>query len=123
MKTAARGWTYLVRAFAISGGVLIVLLVAGIVQDAGSFDRTRGGYEPPYLDYTGQPTDWSALDLTASGMAWRGRVANLLVDCTSGMMHFELYGIAIPFRTFSPRAIAVHKPREACTERGFAPSF
>ena len=111
------------RTFAVLGGVLMILLVAGIVQDAGSFDRTRGGYEPPYVGYTGEPTDWSRLDRTATGMAFRGRVVNLLVDCTSGMMHFELYGMAIPFRAFSPRAIAVHKPREACVERGFVPQF
>lgn len=123
MSLAARGWTYAMRAFAICGVLLMTLLIAGIVQDAGSFDRTRGGYEPPYVGYTGHPTDWSALDLTASGMAWRGRVVNLLVDCTSGMMHFEFYGLAIPFRAFSPRAIAVHKPREACVERGFVPRF
>ena len=113
----------MVRAFAIAGAVLLILLVAGILQDAGNFDRTRGGYEPPYVGYTGEPTDWSVLDLTTSGMAWRGRVVNLLVDCTSGMMHFELYGLAVPFREFSSRAIAVHKPREACAERGFEPRF
>lgn len=123
MTLAARGWTYAVRAFAFIGLVTVILFVAGIAQDAGNFDRTRGGYEPPYAGFTGEPTDWSVLDRTASGMAWRGRVVNLLVDCTSGMMHFEFYGLAIPFREFSPRAIAVHKPREACVERGFAPRF
>jgi hypothetical protein len=112
-----------VRIFAAIGLVLTTLLIIGIVQDASNFDRTRGGYEPPYVGYTGEPIDWATLDVTANGMAGRGRVINVLVDCTSGMMHFELFGLAIPFREFSPRALAVHKPREACLERGFSPDF
>ena len=52
-----------------------------------------------------------------------GYVLDVRVNCTSGMMHFDFFGIAVQFRKFSPRAIAVHKPREACLERGFTPEF
>ena len=33
--------------------VMLVLLVAGVAVDFLSFDRTKGGYEPPYTGYTG----------------------------------------------------------------------
>jgi hypothetical protein len=121
--TIAATWTHAVRAFAILGALLTGLLLFGLARDAASFDTTRGGYEPPYTGYTGEPIDWATLDVTATGMVGRGRVINVLIDCTSGMMHFEFFGAAIPFRPFSPRAIAVHKPREACIERGFSPAF
>jgi hypothetical protein len=41
----------------------------------------------------------------------------------TGMISFEIYGQVIPFRPFSPRALAVHQPREACIARGFSPTF
>ena len=68
-------------------------------------------------------TDWRTLDTTTAGMSYRGRILNVLIDCTSGMITFEWFGLKIPFRTFSPRALAVHKPREACVQRGFEPGF
>lgn len=120
MTTAGRR---AVQGFAAIGAALTGLIAYGIWEDAGGFDTTRGGYEAPYTDFTGEPMDWSRLDLTATGMVGRGRVVNVLIDCTNGMMHFELFGFAIPFREFSPRAIAVHRPREACKERGFEPRF
>lgn len=113
----------LTRAFAAFGVVAAILLVAGFVQDVRSFDGTSGGYEPPYTDYTGEPIDWARLDVTTYGMAHRGHVVNVLIDCTSGMMSFEVFRIEVPFRAFSDRALAVHKPREACEARGFAPAF
>lgn len=109
--------------FASIGLLSVTLFVAGLALDAGGFDNTQGGYEPPYEGWTGTPTDWDAGDTTPTGMARRGYVANLLVDCTTGMISFQIYGLTIPFRTFSPRALAVHKPREACIERGFNPTF
>ncbi len=105
------------------GLLSIMLLVVGLALDAGGFDNTEGGYEPPYEGWTGTPTDWDVGDTTPTGMARRGYVANLLVNCTTGMISFQIYGQTIPFRLFSPRALAVHQPREACIERGFNPMF
>jgi hypothetical protein len=96
------------------GLVSTILFVGGLALDAGGFDNTEGGYEAPYEGWTGTATDWAAGDTTPTGMARRGYVANLLVDCTTGM---------ISFQPFSPRALAVHQPREACVERGFDPAF
>lgn len=58
-----------------------------------------------------------------TGMARRGHVLNFLVDCTTGMISIEVFKLKIPFRKRSPRALAVHKPREACEARGFQPAF
>jgi hypothetical protein len=91
------------------------------VQDVLYFDGTSGGYEPPYTDYTGEPIDWARLDVTADGMAHHSHVVNVLIDCMSGMMSFEVLKLAV--RAFSDRAHAVHKPREACEARGFMPAF
>lgn len=114
---------YLIRTFAAFGALAAVFLVAGFVQDVRSFDGTSGGYEPPYTGYTGEPIDWAKLDVTSDGMAHRGHVVNVLIDCTSGMMSFEVFKVTVPFRAFSDRALAVHKPREACQLRGFEPAF
>lgn len=114
---------YLIGTFAALGALAAVFLVAGLVQDVRSFDGTSGGYEPPYTDYTGEPIDWAMLDITSEGMAHRGHVVNVLINCTSGMMSFELFKVTVPFREFSNRALAVHKPREACAARGFEPAF
>lgn len=113
----------LTRAFSAFGAVAAILLLAGFVQDVRSFDGTSGGHEPPYTDYTGEPIDWAGLDITGDGMAYRGHVVNVLIDCTSGMMSFELFKLTVPFRAFSARALAVHKPREACQARGFQTAF
>ena len=105
------------------GALALVWAVAGFAVDLSRFDRTSGGYDAPYVGWTGTPMDWSMADVTPTGMARRGIVANTLVDCTSGMITVQAFGIGIPFRPVSPRAIAVHKPREACAERGFDPAF
>jgi hypothetical protein len=113
----------LTSGLAAFGAVVAILLVAGFVQDVRSFDGTSGGYDPPYTDYTGEPIDWARLDVTSEGMAHRGHVVNVLIDCTSGMMSFEVFRVVVPLRAFSDRALAVHKPREACQARGFEPAF
>lgn len=113
----------LVYGFAAIGAAASVLLAAGLMLDLQAFDGTRGGHEPPYTDYTGTPMDWSVADTTAHGMAYRGRVLNVLIDCRSGMITFEWFKLQIPFREFSPRALVIHKPREACLDRGFRPAF
>ena len=113
----------LLYVFAVLGVLGSALFSVGLALDVASFDRTRGGHEPPYTDFTGTPTDFSRLDQTATGMAHRGYVVNILIDCRTGMIAFELFRQQIPFRPFSPRAIAIHRPREACEARGFTPQF
>lgn len=112
-----------IRTLAAFGAVVLILLGVGLALDVRNFDPTSGGYEPPYRDFTGTPIDWSQADQTRVGMASRGYVVNVLVDCTSGMISLETFKQVIPFRPFSPRALAVHQPRDACTERGFEPEF
>ena len=113
----------LVFVFAALGLVLTLLIIIGAAIDIATFDRTRGGYEPPYTGYTGQPIDWAEIDVTKTGMARRGYVLNTLFNCTSGTISAEIFGQEIPFRKVSERGIVVHKPREACIERGFQPEF
>lgn len=120
MRAAGR-WA--VRGLAVLGLVLTTILSTGLILDLSGFDRTRGGYAPPYEGWTGEPIDWSATDVTGEGMARRGYVTTLLVDCTTGMVEVEVFRRRIPFRTLSERAIVVHRPREACVARGFSPRF
>ena len=114
---------YIIYLFATVGAVAIVFFVVGFWLDFQSFDQTRGGYEPPFQGVEGEPVDWLALDRTPTGVAKRGRVVNTLVDGTTGMISFEVYGVEFPFRPFSERALAVHKPREAFKALGFDPEF
>lgn len=112
------------RRFAVLMAALgLSAILAGAASDIRSFDRTSGGYEPPYEGVIGEPIDWSSVETTETGMLRRGWVIDFLADCTTGMLHGRILGVEIPFRPFSDRAIAVHKPREACVERGFAPEF
>ena len=113
----------LVFVFTGLGIVLTFLIVVGVVIDLAAFDRTRGGYEPPHTAYTGQPINWDEADVTKTGVVRRGYVLHALFDCTSGMISFEIFGQQIQFRKVSQRGIIVHKPREACMERGFRPEF
>ncbi|GAA0701045.1 hypothetical protein ACK8HJ_16190 [Vreelandella titanicae] len=92
-------------------------------MDFRSFDQTQGGYEPPYTDFTGQPIRWQELDTTTTGMVHRGYLVDVLIDCRSGMMTFDVFGMEFPWRSFSERALVVHKPRDACEDRGFSPRF
>lgn len=109
--------------FAATGMLATAVVIVGLVLDVRSLDHTRGAYEPPFADFTGPPTDFSQLDQTDTGMAYRGYVVNALIDCRTGMITFEVFRQRIPWRPFSPRAIAIHKPREACRARGFTPAF
>ncbi len=115
--------SYVIYPFAIIGVVSLALLATGIWLDVRDFDTTTGGYEAPYEGVTGDPVDWHALDITPTGVAKRGYVINVLVDGTTGMITFEVFGWHIPFRTFSERALVVHQPREAFIAMGFHPEF
>ncbi len=113
----------MVYGFAVVGVVLSVLLVGGLVIDVLSFDRTSGGYEPPYTGYTGEPVDWESGYVTDEGFFKDGRVLNVYANCTTGMISFELFRQRWDWRKFSDRALAVHKPAEACARAGFTPDF
>ena len=108
---------------AFVGAAALALGLVGLVLDIHNFDRTRGGYEPPYSGYTGRPIDWSLLDTSGTGLVRRGRVVNVLIDCRSGMISLEWFRLEVPLRPLSPRALAIHRPQDACRERGFEPGF
>jgi hypothetical protein len=108
---------------AILGLAGLLLLVAGAIVDVLAFDQTLGGYEPPYTEYSGEPIDWGETYQSLAGMYRPGVVVDTHVDCTSGMISFDLFGLSFDYRQLSERALAVHQPREACFERGFNPRF
>lgn len=112
-----------VNVLAAVGFVSLLFLTVGLYLDVSSFDRTEGGYEPPYEGATGEPVDWNSMDLTATGLVKRGHIANVIVNGTTGMISIELFKTAFDFRVFSDRALKVHKPREAFIELGFKPEF
>lgn len=105
------------------GALALLLFVVGLAVDYRNFDRTSGGYDAPYTDYRGEPIDWSTAHITSNGMLRTGYVLNTYVDCSSGMVSFEVYGQTFNWRELSPRALAVHQPAEACRELGFEPWF
>lgn len=114
------------RIFRALAGVAVVALLlvgVGVYLDYRSFDRTSGGYDPPYTDWTGTPIDWAATEQTDDGFRQRGRVVSSRLDCSTGMITFEVAALRFPYRQVSPRAVAVHQPREACEAAGFSPRF
>ena len=111
------------RLLALIGLLTAILFSTGIYLDYQDFDPSKGGYAPPYEGVTGERVDWGSMDLTATGLAHRGRIVNVLVDGTTGMISFEVFKQRFTFRKLSDRAIAVHKPREAFIKRGFNPEF
>lgn len=117
----ARRWG--VRTLAAIGAVAVVGTGVGVVGDVLAFDRTSGGYEAPYTGWTGTPIDWAAGGVTATGFHKPGTVVDVDLDCTTGMITFSAFGASYDWRQVSERAIAVHQPREACTDAGFAPRF
>ena len=111
------------KVFAFIGALSVFIFVVGLFLDVKSFDRTTGGYEPPYEGVTGEPVDWGSMDLTSTGLVKRGYVVNVVVNGTTGMISFEILKQTIDWQVFSGRALAVHKPREALIQRGFKPEF
>ncbi len=112
-----------IKAFAFLGVLLLALISVGLALDISDFDRTKGGYTAPYTGVTGETVDWDSMDMTSTGLVKRGYVMNILVDGTSGLISFEIFRHKIDWRTFSDRALIVHKPREAFEKRGFNPEF
>lgn len=108
---------------AVVGALALVVTVVATVLDLRGFDRTRGGYDPPYEGWTGTPIDWSAGAVTSTGFLAPGRVVSTELDCTDGMLSFSVLGASVDYRVVSERAIVVHRPREACQEAGFEPEF
>ena len=114
---------FMSRLFAVIGLLLSAIIVTGIVLDVIDFDRTQGGYEPPYEGVVGEPINWDNMDLTSTGLVKRGYIINVHLHGATGMLSFEVFKKKIDFRVVSGRAIAVHKPREGLIRRGFSPEF
>lgn len=109
---------------AASVGLITILLVGiGAIADVLAMDPTSGGYEEPYTDFSGEPISWDEAYVTPDGMYAPGYVIDTHIDCTSGMISLDVFGVRMDYREFSDRALAVHEPREACEERGFSPDF
>jgi len=43
----------------------------------------------------------TSMDETDTGLAKRGRIVNVLVNATTGMINFQILGFTIDWRTFS----------------------
>lgn len=65
-----------------------------------------------------EPVDWFAMDRTATGLAKRDYVLNVIVDGTTGMISFEICKQIFDFRSISDQAHVVHKPREGHSQPG-----
>ncbi|NQZ33249.1 MAG: hypothetical protein HRU06_18425 [Oceanospirillaceae bacterium] len=111
------------RVFAFIGFVAMILFSVALFLDIKAMDKTDGGYEAPYTGVTGETIDWDVMDLTAAGLVRRGYVLNFIVNGTTGMISLQLLGIEFEARKLSPRAILVHKPKQAFIRRGFKPEF
>ena len=113
----------LTRGLAVFGVTVVELAIMDAVADYQGFDRRRGGYEPPFTGFTGEPSDRSEAYVTGRGFFDNNDVLGTHVDGTTGMITLDLFGLRFDDRTFSERALAAQKPREACTAASFAPRF
>ncbi|MBM7632186.1 hypothetical protein [Geomicrobium sediminis] len=120
VKLARKSSVYLL---ATIGAFALLLFISGLILDLRSFDETKGGYEPPFENFTGEPINFNELDQSAEGIVGRGYTVNILLNCTTGMVTFEFFKLRFDVLTVSERAIAVHKPQDACIKRGFDPQF
>ncbi|GAJ98435.1 hypothetical protein [Geomicrobium sp. JCM 19055] len=73
------------------GAFAILLFISGLILDLRSFDETKGGYEPPFENFTGEPINFDELDQSAEGIVGRGYTVNILLNCTTGMVTFEFF--------------------------------
>lgn len=99
--------------------IALALLALGIVADVRSFDQTSGGYDYPYIGVVGDPLDWDATEQTEYGFHQDGNVIDMDYNCRTGMITWNVGPVSRDFRTFSERAIVVHRPQDACEARGF----
>lgn len=105
---------------AVIGAVTVLALTLATVVGVRDADRTSGGYEYPYQGWTGTPIDYASWYLTAEGLFWPGPVVDQALDCTTGQLTLQVFGLAdIQFRPLSDRAKVVHQPQVACRDRGF----
>lgn len=110
------------KVIAVAIGIALVataLLTIGTVADVRSFDRTSGGYNYPYTGVNGDPLDWGAMEQTEDGFHQDGHVFDIDYNCRTGMITWNVGPFSGDFRTFSERAIVVHRPQDACQARGF----
>lgn len=107
------------RALTLLSVALSVYLAVALVLDARNLDRTRGGYEPPYTGYTGEPLRAEEVAFTPQGGVVRGRVLDSLVNCKTGAWRFEVLGWGFDYRGVSERALVVHRPQVLCRDHGF----
>jgi hypothetical protein len=98
---------------------LTLYLGVALALDARNLDRTRGGYEPPYTGFTGEPLRFEEVAVAAEGGVVRGRVLDSLIHCETGVWRFEVLGFGFDYRGVSERALVVHKPQEICRRHGF----
>jgi hypothetical protein len=107
--------------FSTIGALAILALVMGLVADIRSIDNTEGGYDYPFAGWSGKTIDFSAMYQTKDGLYKSGYVIDQLFNCNTGMVSWEIFGVIEgDFRTFSERAIVVHKPQDECKARGFS---
>ncbi|NKB61285.1 MAG: hypothetical protein GKR95_03800 [Gammaproteobacteria bacterium] len=113
--------TSFMKGFLIGVGLTaLVALIVGLTLDIRSFDRTSGGYEYPYDNWTGEIIDFSSMYQTSEGLYQKGYVIDLFFNCNHGLITWEVFGVFKgEFRTFSERAIVVHRPQDECESRGF----
>jgi F0F1-type ATP synthase assembly protein I len=106
--------------FSTTGLFAVLGLFVGLVIDIRSVDRTSGGYDYPFADWSGKTIDFSAMYKTDDGLYQRGYVVDQYFNCTTGMISWNILGVMEgEFRRFSERAIVVHKPQDECRARGF----
>lgn len=109
-----------VGALALVGAVTLLALVVGTVVGVRDADRTDGGYTYPYDGWTGTPIDYGSWYLTDEGLFRPGPIVDQALDCTSGQLTLQVFGLVdIEFRPLSDRAKVVHQPQVACRDRGF----
>lgn len=113
----------IIAVFALIGLITSFYGIIGLSLDVLTFDQTKGGYEYPYEGWTGQPVDWTQMDVTPTGLVKRGYVIDVHVNGTTGMISFGIFGTQIDWQPFSDRALVVHQPREGLQKRGFDPQF
>ncbi len=109
--------------FAILGIILFLGIIAGLVADIRSFDRTKGGYDYPYEGWSGEVLDFSAMYQTEEGLYKSGYVIDLFFNCRTGLITWKMFRLFKgEFRKASERAIVVHRPQDECKVRGFDPT-